>query len=126
MAADIHISLDDDYGLNIDDGAIADLNQKIAALSTKVGNLNSLTTTDKSAIVAAINEVDADIGDKTSLTTDTKTNLVAAINELDAAIGGSGGDSLQDQITALKNTIGSLGFSVVNGVLNVTYMEESE
>ena len=58
---------------------------------TTVGTLSSLTTTDKTDIVSAINEVDdhADtntnnIGTLSSLTTTVKTDLVSAINELDS------------------------------------------
>lgn len=71
-------------------------------------NLSSLTTTDKTNLVAALNEIKAladaingdlttaesditsiegNIGTLASLTTTAKTSLVAAINELDAALG---------------------------------------
>lgn len=78
---------------------------RIAANETKIGNIATLTTTDKTDLVKAINELKAEIttltggesggisnmiasvtGDLSTLTTDAKTNLVAAINELDAAL----------------------------------------
>ena len=55
------------------------------------GTLSNLTTTAKTNLVAAINEVDShadtansNIGTMNSLTTDAKTTLVAAINEVDS------------------------------------------
>lgn len=78
---------------------------RIAANETHIGDIGSLTTTQKASLTAAINEVKAEVaaltggetggisdmiaavtGNLTDLTTDAKTNLVAAINELDAAL----------------------------------------
>jgi hypothetical protein len=53
----------------------------------KAGSLAALTTTLKTSLQAAINEIDADVGVPASLTTTAKTNLVAAINELDSDVG---------------------------------------
>lgn len=50
------------------------------------GHLEDLTTTDKSNLVAAINEIAGIIGDLNDLTTTDKSNLVAAINELVSSI----------------------------------------
>ncbi len=75
-------------------GTVADLAITDAKLATavKVGAVSSLTTTSKTNLVGAINEVDANadtantsIGTLASLTTTEKTNLVGAINEVDAA-----------------------------------------
>jgi len=55
--------------------------------ATAIGTLTSLTTTAKTNLVAAVNEVDAHaaaIGTMTTLTTDKKSTLVEAINEVDA------------------------------------------
>ena len=52
----------------------------------KVGDLSSLTTTDKTSAVAAINEAVSDVGDLSSLTTTDKTSAVAAINEVKSAL----------------------------------------
>ena len=40
-----------------------------------VGTLTDLTTTDKSTIVAAINELDVDVGHRTWLKTETQMHL---------------------------------------------------
>lgn len=47
-----------------------------------IGKKTNLTTTAKTDLVAAINEVDGNIGDLSGLTTTAKTNLVSAVNEL--------------------------------------------
>lgn len=78
---------------------------RIAANETHIGDISTLTTTQKASLTAAINEVKAEVaaltggetggisdmiaavtGNLTDLTTDARTNLVAAINELDAAL----------------------------------------
>lgn len=50
------------------------------------GDLDDLTTTADTNLVAAINEVNANTGDLSDLTTTEKTNLVGAINEIDAEV----------------------------------------
>lgn len=50
------------------------------------GELSSLTTTEKTSLVGAINELDGNIGDLSGLTTTAKTNLVNAVNELSQKI----------------------------------------
>jgi len=59
--------------------------------ATAIGTMTALTTTEKSTLVEAINEVDAHadeaataIGTMTALTTTEKSTLVEAINEVDA------------------------------------------
>lgn len=78
---------------------------RIAANETAIGDITKLSTTDKSNLVKAVNELKTEVaaltggsaggivdmikavtGDLTTLTTDAKNTLVAAINELDAAI----------------------------------------
>lgn len=56
---------------------------QLLAIKAKEGNLTNLTTTAKTDLVSAINEVDGDVGNLSSLTTTAKTSAVAAINELD-------------------------------------------
>lgn len=51
------------------------------ALKTEVGTLSGLTTTVKSSIVNAINEVSGYIGELQSLATNAKTSVVEAVNE---------------------------------------------
>jgi len=60
--------------------------------ATAIGTMTALTTTAKTNLVAAVNEVDthadaanAAIGTLAELTTTAKTNLVAAVNEVDTA-----------------------------------------
>lgn len=57
--------------------------------NTNIGTMANLTTTEKSSLVGAINEVDSDIGDLTNLDTETKTNLVSAINEVNDEYNGT-------------------------------------
>ena len=54
----------------------------VGNLQDGVGNVESLTTTAKTDLVAAINEVDGNIGDLSGLSTTAKENLVLAVNEL--------------------------------------------
>lgn len=63
-----------------------------AGQDARVGNLSTLTTTQKGTVVAAINELaarpvtgdDARVGELATLSTDVKATLVAAVNEVDA------------------------------------------
>lgn len=62
-----------------------------AQVDAKIGDLSSLTTTDTSSIVGAVNEIDSHTDDNTSaigtlsdLTTTAKSNLVSAINEVNS------------------------------------------
>ena len=89
----------------IKDGTVAltDLATK-GELDTKIGDLGGLTTTEKTSIVGAINEIDGQvaalqagtyddselrnqIGTLTDLTTAAQDSLVEAINEIDAELG---------------------------------------
>jgi hypothetical protein len=58
-----------------------------AAVNGKIGDLTTLKTTDKSTLVAAINEIQVEIGEAVEnnladLHTEVKTNIVNAINEV--------------------------------------------
>lgn len=82
----------------------------------KIGDLSTLTTDEKTAIVGAINELDAhadankaEIGNLSALTTDEKATLVGAINEVDAHTNTAqqAADAAQataDNATTLANT----------------------
>lgn len=75
----------------------------ITEINTLIGSLNDLTTTDKTSVVDAINELvdniatvvaacstnTEHIGDLDDLTTTNKTDLVAAINEVNQTGGGA-------------------------------------
>lgn len=60
----------------------------VGNLQDGVGNVESLTTTAKTDLVAAINEVDGNIGDLSGLSTTAKENLVSAVNELNQNMNG--------------------------------------
>ena len=62
------------------------INSQVAIVQNEIGDLNNLNTTDKSSVVAAINEHDAEIGDLNNLTTTDKSSLVSAINEVNYKI----------------------------------------
>ena len=73
-------------------GTFADI--VVSGSVDQVGDLSSLTTTEKGSVVGAINEVDADVGTNTgaigtltSLTTTEQGSLQGAINEVDADVG---------------------------------------
>ena len=70
----------------IDDETIARENAD-TAINDKIGNLSNLTTTEKTTLVGAINELDGEIGDLSNLTTTEKRTLVGAINEVDGDVG---------------------------------------
>jgi hypothetical protein len=67
-------------------GAINELQGFRSGLDSDVGTRTSLTTTDKTSLVAAINEIDSDLGTISSLSTTDKASLVAAVNELQGRI----------------------------------------
>lgn len=72
------------------------------------GKLTNLTTTNKTNLVAAINEVDGDVGNLANLTTSVKTNVVNAINSV-----------ISDENTkvgSLENLTTSDKTSVVNAI----------
>jgi hypothetical protein len=52
------------------------------AAGVKNSDISNLETTDKSSIVAAINELDSRIGELDGLDTEAQTNVVDSINEV--------------------------------------------
>ena len=54
----------------------------ISDLDEEIGDLTSLTTSEKSSVVGAVNEVVSDIGDLSTLTTTEKSSIVGAVNEV--------------------------------------------
>ena len=54
----------------------------ISDLDEEIGDLTSLTTSEKSSVVGAVNEVVSDIGDLSTLTTTEKSSVVGAVNEV--------------------------------------------
>lgn len=85
------------------------LNQRIAALATAIGTdikgiynligvLSTLSTTDKTSVVAAINELNTEIGDINSLIGGTSAQLAAAV-------GASGTKTVKEALLAVYNLI---------------------
>lgn len=116
--ADGKFVVDEGSGLITYDGVKVatsdDVTSVIGSVDDKIGTLASLTTTDKTDTVSAINEVDANtdtnatnIGTLASLTTTNKTDIVSAINEVDGnvdALYTLGLDSLTiAEVTQLQN-----------------------
>lgn len=69
--------------------AISGVGSSITQINNNIGTLANLTTTDKSSVVNAINEVDSNcdsnatkIGTLSNLETENKTTVVNAINEI--------------------------------------------
>lgn len=80
-----------DYNNDMDkiDTGIYNAKYKADTNETNIGDITSLSTTDKSSLVGAINEINTNetnnathIGTLTSLNTTEKSNLVGAINEV--------------------------------------------
>lgn len=74
--------------LNKIEQGIYDNDAAISSANTNIGTLTNLTTTEKSNLVGAINEVDSNtdinttnIGDLSDLETTAQTDIVSAINE---------------------------------------------
>lgn len=76
----------------------ADFNSAIDELSTKVGDITSLATADKTSTVQAINELCNKIGNLNNLLTFDKTSLVNAINNVYEKA-----DDIRDDLEALNN-----------------------
>ena len=106
-----------------EDGTLAKIiNEDIFnGINDKIGNLDTLTTNDKSSLVNAINEVDShadtnstNIGALNNLTTDNKSSLVNAINEID-----SHADTNSTKIGTLNNLTTDNKSSLVNAINEV-------
>ena len=101
---DIHINDGLVNGYNVNKVTVEDV---VKAVIGTIGDLNNLTTTDKSTVVNAINELDNaineldnNIGDLNNLPTTDKSSIVNAINEIDGNIG-----SLSNLNTSDKSSI---------------------
>ena len=78
-----------------------------------VGDISQLTTSDKTSVVAAVNEVDKDIGNLTSLNTVNKTSIVAAVNEVDGDVGNLANLTTQTQ-TSLVGAVNEVKSLIEN------------
>ena len=63
-----------------------DLVDAINEVNGNVGDLNALTTTNKNSAVEAIDEVNGNVGDLNALTTTNKNSAVEAIDEVNAKV----------------------------------------
>ena len=94
-------------------------------LESIIGHIEDLTTTDKSNLVAAINEVLTTLanttGDLADLDTTDKSNLVAAINEVADQVLGKIGD-LEDLETTAKDTLVN---AINENVTNILALDNS-
>lgn len=118
-------------GNSVSENLVA-LDEAVATLSsgtdTKTGDLTNLTTTDKTNLVAAINEVDANtdtnttaIGTIGSLAGDAagQTNLVGAINAVDTAL-----DGRLDTLEGAVGTENSVLYKIKNNAASADYDNE--
>ena len=74
---------------------------------TITGKLSNLTTTNKSTLVGAINEVDGDVGNLANLTTSVKTNVVNAINS-EVSARGTAETNIQNDYNGKIGTLSNL------------------
>ena len=100
--------------------------ENLVHVTSEIGEMNQLKTTDKNTMVGAINEIfdrsdESVIGDLDDLNTTNKNTLVGAINETYAA-----GNNAQDDIDALETAVGDLAdlyttdkSSIVNAINEV-------
>lgn len=81
------------------------------AIIDAVGDNDSLSTTAKSSLVAAINEVLSNVGDITTLSTTDKASVVAAVNEVLGQLGDI--SSLDGSFSSITNTVAALNNLVI-------------
>ena len=97
------------------DSYVVDGNIKQFTMEDVIGHLEDLSTTDKSNLVAAINEVLQALvdtaGDLDNLTTTDKSNLVAAINEV-----------LSTLTTALNNAVAEIEAAPRANTIGLDYL----
>ena len=114
--ANVNITTGDAYveGSNITrwtvEQGLQELATDLTALTASVGDLNDLTTTDKSSIVNAINDVVSalttvvnNVGDLANLTTVDQSSIVNAINEIVSNV-----STLAGVVSALAGDVGDL------------------
>ena len=81
-------------------------------ITTIIGDLDDLSTTDKTSIVNAINEVVNSIGDLDDLDTSIKTSIVNAINDVVGSMGDLDDLNTTDKtslVNAINEVINSIG-----------------
>lgn len=103
--------------------AIGNINGTLNTITSLIGN-GTPTTTDHT-IIGAINELHADQGDLADLQTTDKSSLVAAINEAAQSGGGGGGSAIEikEKGTCLVASVSSNTFTNYAITFNETYDE---
>ena len=95
---------------DVTDSTVAAFQVSLADIYTAIGTLSNLTTTEKTNLVGALNEIAAIVGNDT-LTTTAQT-LTSAINELDAELGTITADAMGTTATtvsgAIKENVGAI------------------
>lgn len=73
-----------------------------------IGGLENLTTTNKTSVVAAVNELDSDIGNLSGLKTAKKDSVVNSINELsDAKVDNPANSNTEGQVLMVYDDNGT-------------------
>lgn len=91
----------------------------ITELVNNIGDLSSLTTSDNSNIVNAINSIVTNIGDLSTLTTTDTSNIVNAINSVVSAVGDLSDYKLLNVIDLGADPTGAVDCSsIINIALN--------
>lgn len=126
------------------DNAIYTASTKALEVESNVGNMTDLTTTNKSSLVNALNEVNSQVGTNTGnisqntldisdnstkigsltdLSTTYKTNLVGAVNEVNSKVGNLNNLTTEVKnniVSAINETRKSLDVSVKKSYINAT------
>ena len=97
----------------------------VKTLRTSIGVLANLTTTAKTDIVTALNEVytnstsaNTKIGTLANLTTTVKTDLVSALNEVNAAVGAIDLTALINDASATTSTTTTYSANKINSAIS--------
>lgn len=88
---------------DVTDTTVAAFSVSLADIYTAIGTLSNLTTTEKTNLVGALNEIASIVGNDT-LTTTAQT-LTGAINELDAELGTITADAMGTTATTVSGAI---------------------
>lgn len=127
--------------------SVTDIDNSITQVNKIIGTLSDLTTTNKTTIVSAINELvvqigaigsdtseldalaekvsqlDSAIGELSGLSTESKANLVAAINELVNSINGVN-EELQNEISLMKVNIDEVEAATAKNTQDIQTLTE--
>ena len=114
-------------GIIAGDAYVIGSNISAFTIEDVVGHIQDLTTTDKSNLVAAINEVLQTLinttGDLDDLTTTDKSNLVAAINEVLQTLINTTGDLNDLDTTDKSNLVAAINEEVSSRIAGDTTIE---